>query len=358
MASRRSRDAVHINRALRQAGLIAVREEMGREIARCAAPRRRSRSPIIRSRMSMCAIPSRIAVVETLIRGLDGRGAGARRRTASEQPGSTIRAPASSSRSPTADRWFSYYFWLDDDRAPDYARTVDIHRKPGYDPVELFLDPAIRFPPAFGRLAAGEAQARHAHAARRHLAQGHAAGEGLARPADRRSAEGPLVISSRPELMPDGSAGDAIQGALAEARLRSDASSSPAHIALERQRQRKAERARRRGRRCWPAISSASSKRDAGDQCHHGEARHRRAAPPQQSATERAASAPKAKERQALRLAKGDRHADSERQQQDRRRPDIVRSGRRSRAWRRRSGRQCGREAALAPIQSGRRQMR
>ena len=32
-------------------------------------------------------------------------------------------------------------------RAPDYARTVDIHSKPGYDPVELFLDPAIRFPP-------------------------------------------------------------------------------------------------------------------------------------------------------------------------------------------------------------------
>ena len=40
-----------------------------------------------------------------------------------------------------ADRWFTYYYWLDDARAPDYARTVDIHRKPGYDPVELFLDP-------------------------------------------------------------------------------------------------------------------------------------------------------------------------------------------------------------------------
>ena len=40
-----------------------------------------------------------------------------------------------------ADRWFTYYYWLDDARAPDFARTVDIHRKPGYDPVELFLDP-------------------------------------------------------------------------------------------------------------------------------------------------------------------------------------------------------------------------
>jgi predicted AlkP superfamily pyrophosphatase or phosphodiesterase len=46
------------------------------------------------------------------------------------------------------DAWFAYPFWLDDDQAPDYARTVDIHRKPGFDPCELFLDPAIRFPAA------------------------------------------------------------------------------------------------------------------------------------------------------------------------------------------------------------------
>ena len=39
--------------------------------------------------------------------------------------------------------WFTYYFWLDDALAPDYARTIDIHRKPGYDPVELFLDPQL-----------------------------------------------------------------------------------------------------------------------------------------------------------------------------------------------------------------------
>ncbi|MDG9700742.1 nucleotide pyrophosphatase/phosphodiesterase family protein [Streptomyces sp. DH37] len=37
--------------------------------------------------------------------------------------------------------WFTYYYWLDDDRAPDFARTVEIHRKPGYDPAELFMDP-------------------------------------------------------------------------------------------------------------------------------------------------------------------------------------------------------------------------
>ncbi|MBW8864860.1 MAG: alkaline phosphatase family protein [Verrucomicrobia bacterium] len=42
--------------------------------------------------------------------------------------------------------WFTYYYWLDDAHAPDFARTVDIHRKPGYDPVELFIDPKIPFP--------------------------------------------------------------------------------------------------------------------------------------------------------------------------------------------------------------------
>lgn len=44
------------------------------------------------------------------------------------------------------DAWFTYYFWLDDSLAPDYARTVDIHRKPGYDPVELLVDPQIALP--------------------------------------------------------------------------------------------------------------------------------------------------------------------------------------------------------------------
>jgi predicted AlkP superfamily pyrophosphatase or phosphodiesterase len=40
--------------------------------------------------------------------------------------------------------WFTYYYWLDDRRAPDFARGVEIHRKPGYDPAELFFDPADR----------------------------------------------------------------------------------------------------------------------------------------------------------------------------------------------------------------------
>ncbi len=45
-----------------------------------------------------------------------------------------------------ADAWFAYPFWLDDRQAPDYARTVDIHRKPGFDPCELFFDPHLLWP--------------------------------------------------------------------------------------------------------------------------------------------------------------------------------------------------------------------
>jgi len=44
------------------------------------------------------------------------------------------------------DSWFAYPYWLEDRRAPDFARTVDIHRKPGYDPCELLFDPRLAWP--------------------------------------------------------------------------------------------------------------------------------------------------------------------------------------------------------------------
>jgi len=52
------------------------------------------------------------------------------------------------------DSWFTYYFWLDDAKAPDYARMVDIHKKPGYDPVEMFTDPSDKLvmPKVIGKL--------------------------------------------------------------------------------------------------------------------------------------------------------------------------------------------------------------
>ncbi|MCA9268463.1 MAG: alkaline phosphatase family protein, partial [Planctomycetales bacterium] len=51
--------------------------------------------------------------------------------------------------------WQAYYYWLDDALAPAFARTVDIHQKPGYDPVELHFDPATRSIPLNATLVRG-----------------------------------------------------------------------------------------------------------------------------------------------------------------------------------------------------------
>ena len=53
------------------------------------------------------------------------------------------------------DSWQSYYYWLDDANAPRFARTVDIHRKPGYDPVELHIDMASKSIPLDATLIKG-----------------------------------------------------------------------------------------------------------------------------------------------------------------------------------------------------------
>ena len=72
---------------------------------------------------------------------------------------------------------------MDDRRAPDFARTVEIHRKPGYDPVELFLDPAIRIPPLTVGWKLMKRKAGFRSLAGRHPARRHA-GEGIARSPD------------------------------------------------------------------------------------------------------------------------------------------------------------------------------
>jgi predicted AlkP superfamily pyrophosphatase or phosphodiesterase len=135
---------VHINRALREAGLLRVREErMGEQLdagaseAFAVADHQVAHVYVRRA--------ERVAEVARLVRELPGVEAAwtgmDRRRHGLDHPRAGEIVAVTS-----ADRWFTYYFWLDDDKAPDYARTVDIHRKPGYDPVELFVDPHIRMP--------------------------------------------------------------------------------------------------------------------------------------------------------------------------------------------------------------------
>jgi predicted AlkP superfamily pyrophosphatase or phosphodiesterase len=134
---------IHINRALRRAGLVAVRQELGREQLDAGAS---AAFAVADHQIAHIYIANkeRVAEVKALVAGLVGIERVLDETTKTEmgldhpRSGELIALAG-------ADSWFTYYYWLDDERAPDYARTVDIHRKPGYDPVELFLDPSIRF---------------------------------------------------------------------------------------------------------------------------------------------------------------------------------------------------------------------
>jgi predicted AlkP superfamily pyrophosphatase or phosphodiesterase len=99
------------------------------------------------------------------------------------------------------DAWFTYYYWLDDARAPDFARLVEIHRKPGYDPAELFFDPAD---PRAAKLRAGVALARKKLGMRYLMsAVGLDAGAAAVRGSHGRLPgdpdDGPVLLCSRPE---------------------------------------------------------------------------------------------------------------------------------------------------------------
>jgi predicted AlkP superfamily pyrophosphatase or phosphodiesterase len=135
---------VHINRALREAGLLQVRpERMGEQLDAGAS----EAFAVADHQVAHVYVrrPERVAEVAALIAGIEGVEAVW---TGEEKRAHGLDHPRSGEivAVSRADRWFSYYYWLDDGSAPDYARTVDIHRKPGYDPVELFVDPTLRMP--------------------------------------------------------------------------------------------------------------------------------------------------------------------------------------------------------------------
>ncbi|NLE86589.1 MAG: alkaline phosphatase family protein [Myxococcales bacterium] len=135
---------VHINRALRAAGLIALRREMGRELLDAGAS---AAFAVADHQLAHVYVrdPGRVAEVRRVLERVDGIE---RLLDREEQAALGLDHPRSGElvALSRADRWFTYYFWEDDAVAPDYARTVDIHRKPGYDPVELFFDPRLAFP--------------------------------------------------------------------------------------------------------------------------------------------------------------------------------------------------------------------
>jgi predicted AlkP superfamily pyrophosphatase or phosphodiesterase len=136
--------AIHVNRILRQVGMIAVRTELGRELLDAGAS---AAFAVSDHQVAHVYVkdPARLGEVRDLLAGTPGiervLDADGKRELGLDhaRAGDLVAISA-------ADRWFTYYYWLDDDKAPDFARTVDIHRKPGYDPVELFLDPSLALP--------------------------------------------------------------------------------------------------------------------------------------------------------------------------------------------------------------------
>jgi predicted AlkP superfamily pyrophosphatase or phosphodiesterase len=192
---------IHINRALREAGLIRIREELGRELLDAGAC---TAFAMADHQIAHIYVrdAARIAEVKRLVEALPGVESvldeEGKRAYGLDHPRSGELVAIAH-----ADSWFTWYYFLDEARAPDFARTVDIHRKPGYDPVELFIDPQLRFP----KLTIASRLARKALGMRylmdvipldATLVKGS-----HGRPTDR-AEDGPLIISSEPRLLPQG----------------------------------------------------------------------------------------------------------------------------------------------------------
>ncbi|HXR04251.1 MAG TPA: alkaline phosphatase family protein [Verrucomicrobiae bacterium] len=136
---------VPLNRLFRQQGWLAIRDELGLEILDAGASK------------VFAVADHQVAHVYLNDRSLEGEVREVLEKQvevdltvlgANEKAEAGIDHPRAGDLIAIApeNAWFTYYYWLDDARAPDFARTVDIHRKPGYDPVELFLDPKIPLP--------------------------------------------------------------------------------------------------------------------------------------------------------------------------------------------------------------------
>jgi predicted AlkP superfamily pyrophosphatase or phosphodiesterase len=145
---------VHINRVLREHGYVSVRETLGWEQLDCGASRafavadHQVAHVYVNDPRDVAAVQALLARTHGIERVLDAAG----------KAKHGLDHPRSGELIAIAEHghWFSYYYWQDNSRAPDYARTVDIHRKPGYDPAELFVDPKLKLPKL--RIAARVAQ--------------------------------------------------------------------------------------------------------------------------------------------------------------------------------------------------------
>ena len=131
---------VHLNRLFRAKGWLSLKNELGRETLDCGGCRAFA---IADHQIAHVYVndPSIRDEVRTLLESTPGID-----EVRVPPPGIAAERAGDLIAIAKPDAWFTYYFWENDALAPDYARTIDIHRKPGYDPCELFIDPAIRFP--------------------------------------------------------------------------------------------------------------------------------------------------------------------------------------------------------------------
>jgi predicted AlkP superfamily pyrophosphatase or phosphodiesterase len=135
---------IHLNRIFRKNGWLTVKDEVGLEILDAGASRVFAvadhqvahiylNDPSLEK--SVRAVLEKTPGIERILGDAEKAAAGVNHSRA----GDLIAVAAENA-------WFTYYYWNDDAHAPDFARTVDIHRKAGFDPVELFIDPKISMP--------------------------------------------------------------------------------------------------------------------------------------------------------------------------------------------------------------------
>ncbi len=136
--------AVHLNRLFREKGWIQIKDELGLETLDCGA----SRAFAVADHQVAHVYVNDPAIRDQVRDLLENTPDIDEVRTAAEIWGDGVATGRGGDfiAIAAADAWFTYYFWEDDAVAPDYARTIDIHRKPGYDPCELFIEPALKFP--------------------------------------------------------------------------------------------------------------------------------------------------------------------------------------------------------------------
>lgn len=134
---------IHINRILREQGYIAVKDELGLETLDAGTCKAFAVSDhqlahvYVNDHKDIPKVKELLQNIPGIELVLDEEGK-KQYHINHERTGELIAVA-------DQDSWFTYYYWLDDAKAPDYARTVDIHRKPGYDPVEMFANPDIKF---------------------------------------------------------------------------------------------------------------------------------------------------------------------------------------------------------------------